>query len=128
MDVMSELQKIGPLYTAGECDAGLRAIRQLWQDIPEPKTEISNAYLVLEYGVGFSLKKGDVDEARRWAELAPPFAEARHDMGEVEFLMGRVAFEGGDFDLARKHFAVANIKSEGRVFEGKDAKYKRLIR
>lgn len=57
MDVMSELQKIGVPYTAGDFDAGLNELRQLWQNIPDPKTDTPNAYLVLEYGVGFSQKR-----------------------------------------------------------------------
>lgn len=55
------------------------------------------------------------------------FAIKRHDMGEVEFLLGKVAFERGDMKKAREYFVVANIKSEGRAFEAKDERYRQLI-
>lgn len=55
------------------------------------------------------------------------FAIKRHDLGEVEFLLGRVAFGRGNLKLAREHFTIANIKSEGRLFEDEDERYKLLI-
>ena len=127
MDVMPELAKIGVLYTEGNYDVGLKALWHLWDSIPAPKTDTLNAYLVIEYGVAFSFKNGDLNEAQKWAVMAPDFAEVRHDMGEVELLIGKVAFERGDFELAREKFLIANAKSEGRVFEGKDKRYRDLI-
>jgi hypothetical protein len=124
MDVMRELQKIGVLYTKGDFDTGLNQLRQLWESIPNPKTDTLNAYLVLEYGVGFALKKRDLDEAQEWASLAPGFERVRQDMGEVEFLVGKVAFERREFDRAKQSFLIANAKSEGRAFEGEDPKYR----
>jgi hypothetical protein len=127
MDVMPALSKIGPLYTAGDFGAGLEELRRLWASIPEPKADTLNAYMVIEYGVAFSLKKGDLDEAQDWADLAPPFAEKRHDMGEVEFLVGKVAFERGDYALAKDKFLIANAKSESRLFKSAEKKYRDLI-
>jgi hypothetical protein len=127
MDVMPELAKIGALFTAADFDAGLNELWQLWDNIPEPKTDTPNAYLVVEYGVAFSLRRGDLDEAQKWADLAPDFAEKRQDMGEVELLVGKVAFERGDFELAREKLLIADAKSEGRAFESEDKKYRALI-
>lgn len=127
MDVMSELKPIGVLFTAGDFLGGAEKLHELWDKIPEPKTGTLNAYLVIEYGVAFALKAGKLDEAQRWAELAPEFAKVRQDMGEVEFLIGKVAFERGDYETAKRNFMLANIKSEGRSFQGKDPKYKQLI-
>jgi hypothetical protein len=127
MDVMSELREMGASIQANEFRAVLRKIRDVWMRIPEPKTETSNAYMVLEYGVACSLKLGDLDEAQKWALLAPAFAEKRQDRGEVEFLVGKVAFERGEFAIAKENFIVADSKSEGRIFEGQDKKYRLLI-
>jgi hypothetical protein len=55
------------------------------------------------------------------------FAEKRHDLGEVEFLIGKVAFARGEMERAREQFCIANVKSEGRAFEGEDVRYKKLI-
>lgn len=127
MDVMAELKPIGLLYSAGDLRAGLRQLRSLWAAVPEPKADTPNAYLIVEYGVAFSLKNQDLCEAQEWAERAPVFAAKRHDMGEVEFLIGKVAFERGEIEEAKKQFLIANAKSEGRAFEGKDERYKRLL-
>jgi hypothetical protein len=127
MDVMAELRSIGALFTAGDYSSGSEKLRDLWEKIPEPKTATLNSYLIIEYAVAFALKAGELDEARRWAELAPEFSKVRQDMGEVEFLIGKVAFERGDYESAKRNFVVANIKSEGRSFHGKDPKYKNLI-
>lgn len=127
MDVMAELKPIGVLYSGGQFDIGLQRLRELWAEIPEPKIDASNAYLVIEYGVALALKIEDLDEAQRWAALAPQFAQKRQDMGEVEFLVGRVAFERGELDIARDNFLIASRKSGGRAFINKDAKYRKLI-
>jgi hypothetical protein len=128
MDVMSELREVAGLFRSNNFQSGLLRLREIWDRIPEPKVETANAYLVLEYGVAFSLKSGNLDEAQRWAALAPNFAEKRQDRGEVEFLVGKVAFERGELDVAKECFLIANAKSEGRIFEGEDKKYTQLIR
>ncbi|MFL6756679.1 MAG: hypothetical protein ACJ8EG_03800 [Sphingomicrobium sp.] len=127
MDVMAELQGIGGLVRASDFPTALERLWELWAEIPVPRTETPNAYLIIEYGVSCALKIGDFDQAQKWAALAPQFATVRHDMGEVEFLQGKVAFERGDHATARECFKVANAKSEGRAFEGEDERYRRLI-
>lgn len=128
MDIMTELQEVGVLFRKGDFCTGLKQLWDLWVRIPEPKSGTPNAYLVIEYGVAFSLKSGDLDQAQKWASLAPAFAEKRQDRGEVEFLMGKVAFERGEIEIARERFLVANMKSKGRLFEGEPKKYKDLIK
>lgn len=127
MDVMAELRPIGAKYSAGDFRAGLYELALLWSRVPDPKPETLNAYLIVEYGVALALKDGDLELAQEWADRAPMFAMKRHDIGEVEFLLGKVAFERGDLKTAREQFSIANIKSEGRVFEAKDKRYRRLI-
>ncbi|QUD88690.1 hypothetical protein [Phenylobacterium montanum] len=127
MDVMAELKPIGLLYSGGNLRVGQRQLQSLWAAVPEPKADTPNAYLIVEYGVAFSLKDHDLDQAQEWADRAPLFAAKRHDMGEVEFLIGKVAFERGEIERAREQFLIAHTKSEGRAFAGKDERYKRLI-
>lgn len=127
MDVMAELRPIGALYSAGAFSEALSKLSSLWAAVPDPKPDTPNAYLIVEYGVALALKEGDIEQASEWADRAPMFAAKRQDMGEVEFLLGKVAFERGERAKAREHFLVANAKSEGRAFEGKDERYKWLI-
>lgn len=128
VDVMSELRSIGGLFRDGNFVTGMQKIKDLWAKIPDPKTETSNAYLIVEYAVAFALKNGDLDEAWEWANIAPIFSEKRQNRGEAEFLLGKVAFERSDFELARKNFLVANRKSRGRIFKGENPKYQDLIK
>jgi hypothetical protein len=60
VDVMTELRQIGALYASGDVRAGLGKIQSLWAAVPEPKAETLNAYMIVEYGVAFSLKDGDL--------------------------------------------------------------------
>ncbi|MDB5678974.1 hypothetical protein [Sphingomonas bacterium] len=127
MDVMAELRPIGAKYSAGDFRTGLVELTALWSRVPDPKPETLNAYLIVEYGVALALKEGDLEVAQEWADRAPMFAAKRHDMGEVEFLVGKVAFERGDLRKAKEQFIIANVKSEGRAFEAKDERYRSLI-
>jgi hypothetical protein len=128
MEIMAELREVSVLFRSNDFQNGLERLREIWDEIPEPKVDTANAYLVLEYGVAFSLKSGNLDEAQRWAAFAPDFAQKRQDRGEVEFLVGKVAFERGDLATAKEWFLISNAKSEGRIFEGEDKKYVQLIR
>lgn len=127
MDVMSELARIDQFFTSRDLDTGSKELWKLWDAIPDPKIDTPNAYLVIEYGVAFALKGGALNEAQKWVAFAPPFAEIRHDMGEVEFLIGKVAFARSEYDVAKENFLIANVKSEGRAFEDEDRKYRQLI-
>ena len=127
MDIMKELDDIDPLFLSGDYQEGFRKLWELWEKVPEPKTGTSNAYWAIETGVLFALRSGNLDEARKWAELAPSFKAKRQDMGEVEFLIGKVALALGEINRARENFISAYKKSDGRVFEGEDPKYRALI-
>ena len=127
MDVMAKLRPIGAKYSAGDYRTGLVELAGLWSSVPDPKPETLNAYLIVEYGVALALKEGDLELAQEWADRAPMFTDKRHDMGEVEFLLGKVAFERGDLRKAKEQFVIANVKSKGRAFEAKDERYRSLI-
>ena len=128
IDVMLELKEPGACYSAGDYSVGLKKIVELWDRIPEPKTETSNAYLVIEYAVAMALKLANLEEAKKWSDRAPAFIEKRKDMGEVELLQGKVAYERGEIEAAKLFFKAANKKSRGRAFQDEDAKYKALLK
>ena len=127
-DVMQELKPIGEKYAAGDFRGGLPLLHDLWAQLPEPKPATPNAYTVIEYGVAFGLKLRDLNEAWVWANRAPDFKEKRQDSGEVEFLIGKVAYEDGKHDVALVQFREAKRKSRGRVFIDADPKYAALLK
>jgi hypothetical protein len=63
VDVMAELRPIGALYSAGDFSAGLGKLKSLWAAVPDPKPDTLNAYLIVEYGIAFALKEGDLEQA-----------------------------------------------------------------
>jgi hypothetical protein len=128
IDVMQELKAVGAKYQSGDLRGGLSLLQDLWGRIPEPRSDTPNAYMAVEYGVAFALKVRDVEEAWLWANRAPEFREKRQDRGEVEFLIGKVAYEAGMLDVARERFQEANLKSRGRIFSSEDPKYAALLK
>ena len=127
-DVVLELKPIDDKYAAGNLPGALLLVHELWAKLPEPKEAVPNAYLILEYGVAFALKLKDLKEAWIWADRAPAFKEKRQDRGEVEFLIGKVAYEDGKLETATEQFREANRKSKGRIFSGEDPKYAALLK
>ena len=127
-DIMQQLKPVGEKYTSGDYRGGLHLIHEIWSQLPEPKPATPNAYMVIEYAVALALKLRDFNEAWLWANRAPDFKEKRQDIGEVEFLIGKVAYEDGKLDLALEQFKEAKRKSRGRAFTGEDPKYAALLR
>lgn len=128
MNVMQNLLSVDQMYVREEFTQGISRINEIWNLIPEPKTEVPDAYMVIEFGVTFALRIGDLEEASKWASYAPSFIEKRHDSAEVELLVGKVAYERGDMELARQQLSIAYQKSEGRIFEGQHPKYLSIVR
>jgi len=126
--VMQSLQSPGALYSGGHHEQALAEVRSLWDSLPEDKVEVSNAYMILEYAVAILLRLGRLDEAYAWAQLGLEFREKRHDLGEAEFLIAKVAYEQANLDEARQLLITASKKSGGRMLRGEDPKYRALIR
>ena len=128
VDVMAALKEVGELYKRGEPKSALHELQKIWDAVPEPKSSVKNSFLVIAYAVKISMTSHDLDQAWRWATLAPRYNQGRQDIGEAEFIVGKVAFERGDLATAKEQFIIANSKSRGRVFNGEDAKYRDLIK
>jgi tetratricopeptide (TPR) repeat protein len=124
---MKEFKGVGDLYKLGDFRGGLVKLEELWRSIPEPKSNFPNAYLVIEYAVKLCMQLRDLDSAWQWANLAPKYNQNRQDLGEAEFLVGKVALEKGDLDEAKAQFLIANHKSRGKIFQGEDSKYEAVI-
>ncbi len=128
IDVMAVLKDIGELYKLGDFESSLIKLQQVWDSLPEPKSNVANSFLVITYAVKISMHIGDLEQAWTWASLALSYNKGRQDIGEAEFLVGKVAFERGDVATARELFVIADSKSLGRVFHGEDSKYRKLIK
>ena len=126
-DVMTSLRSAGVLAADGHLEQALAEATDIWQQLPSDKVEIPNAYMIVEYAVAILLRLGRVDDARIWAERGLDFREKRHDLGEAEFLIAKVAYEQGRLHEARELLVAAISKSNGRILRGEDPKYRALL-
>jgi tetratricopeptide (TPR) repeat protein len=127
LDVMQSLRSPGALCSGGHYEQALAEVRDLWDGLPTNKVEVSNAYMILEYAVAILMQLGRLNEAHEWAERGLDFREKRHDLGEAEFLIAKVAYEQGNLGEAYQLFATASKKSNGRILHGEDPMYRALI-
>lgn len=128
MDVMLKCQEAGGCYKNGDLQGALKIVKETWDEIPSPKVETANSYLLVEYAVAICLKDNDLDSALSWAKEASKFSEKRHQLGEVEFLLGKVHFARGEFNECKPLFLEANKKSRGKVFQGENPEYLKLLK
>ncbi|WP_436045634.1 tetratricopeptide repeat protein [Pseudoxanthomonas sp. LjRoot143] len=126
--VMKSLQSPGALYASGHYEQAFAEVKEIWDGLPRTKLEEPNAYMVIEYAVAILLRLGRLDEAHTWAERSLDFREKRHDLGEAEFLIAKVAYEQGNLEEARQLISIASRKSDGRILQGEDPKYRALVR
>lgn len=127
-DIMEKLKEVGEIFKQQNYTQALESLDSLWSSIPEPKYESQNSFLIILYGAKISPISNDLEKAWDWATLAPKYNKGRQDIGEAEFLVGKIAFERGDLDIAYENLQIANKKSRGFAFEGEDPKYKALIK
>ena len=123
IDVMTELEPIGALFTAANYQAGLKLLAELWHRIPAPQESVNNSYLIVSYGVAFSRKIGDLDLAWDWALRGLAYSGGFNLGGESEFLAGEVAFARGDYKAAGDYFRLTRKISGKRLFRDKNPKY-----
>ena len=68
------------------------------------------------------------DKANKWIKVFYECDKARDDIGDRKHIEGKVAYEMGKIDRAKKLFTEANKITKGRCFlKDKDNKYKKLI-
>lgn len=128
MDVMLKCQEAGGCYKNGDLQGALAIVKDTWDEIPSPKVETPNSYLLVEYAVAICLKGNDLDLALRWAKEAPQFSEKRHQLGEAEFLLGKVHFARGELGECKALFLEAKKKSHGKIFNGENPEYLKLLK
>lgn len=110
-------------YDKGNYIESIRLLEDAWIKLPEPKGEYSESYYIAEDISKTYMLTNDLKQAKKWSDELFKCGLHRLDGGERELLAGKIAFELGEFDLAKEYFAIANEKSEGRCFEDEDIKY-----
>lgn len=110
-------------------EGAITKIREGWELLPSPKIEQPMSYLVLERLFDLCIKYRKFELANKWISLIFVSDLIRVDDGDREFIAGKLAYEQGELDVAKELFIIANIKSEGDLFKGKEKKkYRDLIK
>lgn len=99
-----------------------------WALFPESKYQYTEeGYSLLQGLVFLNLKVGNLIAAEQWARQLYLFDQSSF-LGTSEFALGQVFYEMERFTEAKEQFDIAMLKSDGRVFEGEDPKYLKLLK
>ncbi|MHC1686053.1 MAG: hypothetical protein AB6733_24515 [Clostridiaceae bacterium] len=117
------------LHSKGDKEGAFNKIKEGWDILPYPKLIQDMSYMVLERFFDLCIAYKEFDLANQWISLIFVADLERADGGHREFIAGKVAFEQGNLEIAKELFLIANVKSEGRFFAGKEVKkYRDLIK
>lgn len=103
-------------------------LERAWNLLPEPKVECEESFLISRWYIKTAIKFSDAELMRKWAEIIMIADLGRFDSGEREGWYGRVAYELGNYEIARKFLCMALKKSKGRCFDKNDKKYLDFIK
>ena len=115
-------------YDNGDYNATIEILKKMWEKLPNPKVVYDDSYHIARFIALISLELKNFQQAKKWAEITKSCDPERQDIGEKEFLIGKVAYESGDMLEAKRFLKIANNKSGGRCFSSDDKKYKQLIK
>lgn len=103
-------------FKLGNTNEAIALMEKAWNELPEPKYEKPESFLIARDLV-FALNKiKKYEEALLWADKLMKSDLTRFDSGDREFMAGTVLYHLGRKDDAWQYFDVANEKSEGRCF------------
>lgn len=116
------------IYNSGDLLKSIQLLSEAWEELPQNKFDFDDSYHISRYIINLSLEMKDFDTAKKWILLYEKSDLERPDIGEREFLKGKVAYESGDILNALELFKIADKKSEGRCFEGENLKYHNFLK
>ncbi len=114
-------------YEIGNRSKSIDLLEKAWQELPGVKYLYDESYHIARYLTKIFLESDNFELAKNWAFEVMKCDPERPDIGEKEFLVGKVLFESGEQSEALEYFRIANDKSEGMCFEGEDKKYNESI-
>ncbi|MCY6355881.1 hypothetical protein [Clostridium sp. ZS2-4] len=115
-------------YQKGNIEEAINKMLEAWSILPYPKTIYSESFTVVELIIELYIRNKEFEKGNKWVDLVFICCLRRIDGGDREFIAGKLAYEQGNLEKAKELFFVANLKSDGRIFENKDFKYIKLIK
>lgn len=116
-------QEFIQLEMKGQFEKAKEVLLEAWGLLPEPKLEYDESFHISSYLIDTYINLGDFIEAKKWVKLNSKSNLDRHDAGEREYLAGKVEYELGNHENAKKYFKIVDEKSKGRIFQQGDIKY-----
>lgn len=106
----------------------INGLKKAWDLLPSDKEKYSECFLVLQTIIDASIKRKDYQTLKEYRKFIDEYCpKAENYQSSNEFILGRVAFELGELSEALEFFKSADKKSKGRIFKGKDPKYKAFL-
>lgn len=128
-EIFNILDECDELEFENNVEDAIKKLKDGWNVLPNPKIYQPMSYLLLERFFDLCIKNKKFELANKWISLIFISDLVRVDDGDREFIAGRLAYEQGELEVAKELFIIANIKSEGELFKGKEnKKYRELLK
>jgi len=110
-------------YRNKDFPSGISFLLKAWGELPSPKVIFPDSFRISTYIIEIYLKMNNIDDAIKWSKITYLCDLERAEIGEREFISGKIAFESSNMEDAKYYFWIAHKKSGGRCFVDTDKKY-----
>jgi tetratricopeptide (TPR) repeat protein len=125
--IRAEIGKAYHFKNGGHWEEGEKHLINAWQLYPEPKYNWDYSEMSLYIIAEFYLDWKKYDQAKKWAQEVFK-CEPEPGDGTPYLFLGKIHYEEGELDEARKYFEKAHEVSGRRVFQGEDPKYFKFLK
>ncbi|WP_059172938.1 hypothetical protein [Bacillus sp. FJAT-27445] len=122
------IKKSNVEYDKGNLGESISLLELAWDELPDSKVNYDESFLIIWDILHVAIELKDVATMKKWVDKIFVADPERIDSGEREYWAGKVAYEIGDFPKAKEYFEMASMKSGGRCFGPKDAKYLKFLK
>lgn len=124
MDYIIRIGKAELERDNGNSDIAVKMLTELWEEIPEPKYEYKESFLVAWSMIETAIRAKNTELMKEWLPHIFNADPERYDSGEREMYAGQVEYECGNLERSYEYFDIAKKKSSGRCFRRCDKKYR----
>jgi len=126
-DIKEKIEKLinksMDVYSVDNIGKTIDVLNEAWGILPAPKEKWQEGFLIVKYILHSFFNANDFNSAEKWINHFLSYNKIRN-YGESEFIAAKIKLELGKEIEAIDFFKIADVKSEGRVWEGeKNDKY-----
>lgn len=118
------------LFKKKQYDIAWKECMKVWEKFPNPKYKEPMSYLWIEDIINHAIETKQFELANKYIGFLFIADLERCDVGDREYLAGKLAFEQGEIELAKQLFRRSYEKEpSGMCFKGKEnEKYRNLVK